>query len=52
MHRCGHCKKAKPEMTAAAEVYKDDSKVEFAAVDCTQERDTCSQYDVSGYPTF
>ena len=49
---CGHCKKAKPEYTAAAEVFKDDSKIEFAAVDCTVHSSVCSVYDVKGYPTF
>ena len=32
---CGHCKKAKPEFTGAAEQFADDPKVEFAAIDCT-----------------
>ncbi len=49
---CGHCKRAKPELTAAAEELKDNPKVEFAAVDCTLERSVCSFYEVSGYPTF
>ena len=49
---CGHCKKAKPELTAAAEEFKDNAKVEFAAIDCTIERSVCSAYEVSGYPTF
>ena len=49
---CGHCKRAKPEMTAAAEEFKDNPKVEFAGVDCTIERSICSFYEVSGYPTF
>ncbi|XP_070546710.1 protein disulfide-isomerase A5-like isoform X1 [Ptychodera flava] len=49
---CGHCKKAKPEFTAAADQFKDDNKVAFAAVDCTAESNVCSQYDVSGYPTI
>ena len=40
--RCGHCKKAKPEMTEAAAAYHDDPKVEFAAVDCTIDRSVCS----------
>ena len=39
-------------MTAAAEEFKDNPKVEFAAIDCTLERSICSFYDVSGYPTF
>jgi len=49
---CGHCKKAKPEFTNAAEKFAEDSKVAFAAMDCTEHRDTCSSHDVSGYPTF
>jgi Thioredoxin. len=49
---CGHCKKAKPEFTAAAEHFKDDPKVEFAAVDCTKFSAICVAVDVKGYPTF
>ncbi|CAG2053881.1 unnamed protein product, partial [Timema podura] len=50
--RCGHCKKAKPEFVAAAEEFKDDSKVEFAAVDCTLHSSVCSALEVKGYPTI
>lgn len=49
---CGHCKKAKPEFTAAAEKYKEDPKVEFAAVDCTLQQALCTVNEVKGYPTF
>nr|XP_027210450.1 protein disulfide-isomerase A5-like [Penaeus vannamei] len=49
---CGHCKKAKPEFTAAADKFVDDPKVEFAAVDCTAHQTLCGVNDVSGYPTF
>ncbi|XP_046580143.1 protein disulfide-isomerase A5-like [Haliotis rubra] len=49
---CGHCKKAKPEFTAAASQFKDDSKVAYAAVDCTIHTGVCGTHDVSGYPTF
>ncbi|XP_071445031.1 protein disulfide-isomerase A5 [Hetaerina americana] len=49
---CGHCKKSKPEFKAAAEHFKDDSKVEFAAVDCTVQSALCSVVNVSGYPTI
>ena len=52
MFRCGHCKKAKPEFTGAAEHYKDNSKVAFAAVDCTKHNGVCSAHEVSGFPTF
>lgn len=49
---CGHCKKAKPEFKTAAETFKDDPRVELAAVDCTRHSSLCSSYSVSGYPTI
>ncbi|KAK5650473.1 hypothetical protein RI129_001502 [Pyrocoelia pectoralis] len=49
---CGHCKKAKPEFTKAAESFKDDPKIEFAAVDCTIQQSLCGVNDVKGYPTI
>jgi len=49
---CGHCKSAKPEFTAAAEHFAENTKVELAAVDCTKEKSVCSAYEVSGFPTF
>ncbi|KAF4532478.1 hypothetical protein B566_EDAN003054 [Ephemera danica] len=49
---CGHCKKAKPEFAAAAEQFKEDSKVEFAAVDCTTHQSLCSVNEIKGYPTI
>ena len=49
---CGHCKAAKPEYTAAAELFTDNKKTSFTAVDCTKFDTVCTQYDVTGYPTF
>lgn len=49
---CGHCKKAKPEYEAAAEAFKDDPRIELAAVDCTKHNPVCSAYSVKGFPTF
>ena len=49
---CGHCKKAKPEFTAAAEHFSDDPKVELAAVDCTTNKQVCTSMGVGSYPTF
>lgn len=45
---CGHCKNAKPHFRDAAEHFKEDLKVAFVAVDCTQEREVCEQYGVKG----
>lgn len=49
---CGHCKQAKPEFMAAAEKLKDELRIVFGAVDCTQHQALCSSHDVKGYPTF
>ncbi|KAK4019857.1 protein disulfide-isomerase A5 [Daphnia magna] len=49
---CGHCKRAKPEYTAAAARLKDDYKVVLAAVDCTIQQALCKVYDVKGFPSF
>lgn len=49
---CGHCKKAKPEFVTAADYFKDDIRVELAAIDCTEFATVCSSYSVRGYPTI
>lgn len=49
---CGHCKRAKPEFVRAADHFKDDPKVELAAVDCTKHQAVCQVYEVRGYPTM
>jgi len=49
---CGHCKQAKPHYVQAADYFKDNGKVELAAVDCTIERSLCSVNQVQGFPTF
>ncbi|XP_062516317.1 protein disulfide-isomerase A3-like [Corticium candelabrum] len=50
---CGHCKRLAPEYEGAAtELLSTDPPVPLAKVDCTAEKDTCSNYGVSGYPTL
>ncbi|PIK46849.1 hypothetical protein BSL78_16266 [Apostichopus japonicus] len=51
---CGHCKKAKPEFSAAAEELKDELKAAFVAMDCTIDtnRPICESYEVTGFPTL
>ncbi|XP_061861138.1 LOW QUALITY PROTEIN: protein disulfide-isomerase A5 [Colius striatus] len=51
---CPHCKNAIPHFTTAAEVFKEDRKIAYAAVDCAKEQnhDLCKQEGVDGYPTF
>jgi thiol-disulfide isomerase/thioredoxin len=53
---CGHSKSAQPhwnklEDTLAKTPYFGDTKVIAKKVDCEQDRETCDEYDVEGYPT-
>ncbi|CAM5146986.1 unnamed protein product [Eretmochelys imbricata] len=51
---CPHCKNSIPHFTTAAELFKEDRKIAYAAVDCAKEQnhDLCKQEGVDGYPTF
>uniref|UniRef100_A0A674CZ10 Protein disulfide isomerase family A, member 5 n=1 Tax=Salmo trutta TaxID=8032 RepID=A0A674CZ10_SALTR len=51
---CPHCKNAVPHFTTAADLFKEDRKIAYAAVDCTkgQNQELCKQESVEGYPTF
>jgi len=49
---CGHCKRAKPHFTEAAAKMRENSKVSFAAVDCTKHNPVCQAHEVQGFPTF
>uniref|UniRef100_A0A674NPT6 Protein disulfide-isomerase A5 n=1 Tax=Takifugu rubripes TaxID=31033 RepID=A0A674NPT6_TAKRU len=51
---CPHCKSSIPHFTTAAELFKEDRKIIYAAVDCTkgQNHELCKQEGVEGYPTF
>eukprot|EP00002_Diphylleia_rotans_P030597 TRINITY_DN6302_c0_g1_i3.p1 TRINITY_DN6302_c0_g1~~TRINITY_DN6302_c0_g1_i3.p1 ORF type:complete len:106 (-),score=19.05 TRINITY_DN6302_c0_g1_i3:141-458(-) len=45
---CGHCKHLAPIFAEAASIVSDS--VTFGEVDCTQSKDTCSKYQIKGYP--
>jgi len=49
---CGHCKAFKPGYQEAAEELKDNKKVRLAAVDCTINTKTASEFGITGYPTL
>ena len=50
---CGHCKALAPNYEAAAKrLAADSSPAVLASVDCTVEKDLCSQYGVKGFPTL
>uniref|UniRef100_A0A8C7MTY8 Protein disulfide isomerase family A, member 5 n=1 Tax=Oncorhynchus kisutch TaxID=8019 RepID=A0A8C7MTY8_ONCKI len=51
---CPHCKNAVPHFTTAADLFKEDRKIAYAAVDCTKglNQELCKQEGVEGYPMF
>jgi len=49
---CGHCKQMAPAWQEAADALADNDKVMIANVDCTENRDLCSKFEVRGYPTL
>ncbi|KAM4626318.1 protein disulfide-isomerase A5 [Discoglossus pictus] len=51
---CPHCKTSIPDFTTAAETFKEDRKIAYAAMDCTKEKnqDICKQEGVEGFPTY
>lgn len=49
---CKYCENMKTEFYKAANEFKNDPNVEFAAVDCTKEKTLCDENGVKGYPTL
>jgi thioredoxin domain-containing protein 5 len=46
---CGHCKKLAPTWEHIAKELKGKSNI--AKIDCTQQKDLCGKFGVTGYPT-
>lgn len=50
---CGHCKNLGPEFASAADSLNESNpEIKLAQIDCTEERDLCSQMEIKGYPTL
>lgn len=49
---CGHCKRLAPIWDQLAGMMHASTHATIAKVDCTVHKETCSQYEVRGYPTL
>lgn len=51
---CPHCKKIKPEFSQVAKEINTEKKIPggLGAVDCTADKDLCTEQEVKGYPTL
>lgn len=49
---CGHCKRLAPDYEIVANAFAGDDHVVVAKIDCDAHKETCSSYEVSGYPTL
>lgn len=50
---CGHCKRLGPELVSAAEsLAESHPDIKLAQIDCTEEKDLCSNFEIRGYPTM
>lgn len=49
---CGHCKRLAPTWAELATKFKGNVNVNIAKIDCTSNKEKCSEYKVNGYPTL
>ncbi|RWR83116.1 putative protein disulfide-isomerase A6 [Cinnamomum micranthum f. kanehirae] len=49
---CGHCKKLAPEYERLGSSFKKAKSVLIGKVDCDDQKNLCTKYDVTGYPTI
>lgn len=48
---CGHCKQLAPEYETAATILKEKG-IPIGKVDCTENEELCSKFEIQGYPTL
>lgn len=49
---CGHCKKMKPDWDKLMKEFESSKTAVIGDVDCTTEKDLCSEHGVKGFPTL
>lgn len=48
---CGHCKQLEPEYESAATILKEKG-IPIGKIDCTENEELCSKFEIQGYPTL
>ncbi|KAG8180470.1 hypothetical protein JTE90_002002 [Oedothorax gibbosus] len=49
---CGHCQRMAGTWAELAESLQGDTSVTIAKIDCTENKETCADFEVKGYPTL
>lgn len=49
---CSHCKKLEPKWEELASRYEKTSNVQIVKIECEENRITCNQFDIGGFPTI
>lgn len=49
---CGHCKNLAPIYEDLADVYKHTKDVQIVKIECDENRATCQQFGIKGFPTL
>ncbi|GIY71184.1 thioredoxin domain-containing protein 5 homolog [Caerostris extrusa] len=49
---CGHCQKMAHAWEELAENFQYDKSVTISKIDCTENKKTCDEFEVKGYPTL
>lgn len=49
---CGHCKRLAPDYEVVANAFAGEDNVVVAKIDCDANKEKCSEFEVTGYPTL
>jgi protein disulfide-isomerase A6 len=49
---CGHCKALAPAFETVSAVFSNEESLVIAEVNCDEEKDLCTKYGVTGFPTL
>lgn len=49
---CGHCRRLEPTWKQLAKLHENNDELTIARIDCTENKDVCTDFKVRGYPTL